>query len=138
MNHDFRNREYMYNLNAIDPGRNNIKKTLNPAAGHNSSGNSGYGMDGEGCTQAAHAGKQRPGAEAVAAKGTVGKTGVGNMPENNAIDAIKVSQARNSGKNKSSQSRAGLSLDFSGQSLVNGFILSEVLGRPKYLRKGRW
>lgn len=29
-----------------------------------------------------------------------------------------------------------LSLD--DQSLLNGFVLSEILGKPKYLRRGRW
>lgn len=31
-----------------------------------------------------------------------------------------------------------LRLDFSEESLINGIILSEILGKPKYLRKGRW
>ncbi len=129
----------MYNFNAIDPARNDIKKVLNLAVGHYSSGNSRAGTEVEGSTAALHRGKRQPGAETSAAKGTSDKTSTGKLPEKESgLDAIKVSQARNSGKNKSSQSRAGFSLDFSGQSLVNGFILSEVLGRPKYLRKGRW
>ena len=36
------------------------------------------------------------------------------------------------------QRKPGLRLDFSNESLLNGIILAEVLGRPKYFRKGRW
>ncbi len=32
----------------------------------------------------------------------------------------------------------GLKLDFSGDNLLRGFVMSEVLGRPKCLRRGRW
>lgn len=32
----------------------------------------------------------------------------------------------------------GLRLDFSGDNLMRGFIMSELLGRPKSMRRGRW
>jgi hypothetical protein len=32
----------------------------------------------------------------------------------------------------------GLKLDFSAENLMRGFIMSEVLGRPKCMRRGRW
>lgn len=41
-------------------------------------------------------------------------------------------------KNKSDLPGSGFSLDFSSNSLLNGIMLAEVLGKPRYLRKGRW
>jgi hypothetical protein len=32
----------------------------------------------------------------------------------------------------------GFELKLDDQSLLNGFVLSEILGKPKYLRRGRW
>ncbi len=32
----------------------------------------------------------------------------------------------------------GFQLKLDDQSLLNGFVLSEILGKPKYLRRGRW
>lgn len=42
-----------------------------------------------------------------------------------------------SDKNKSNN-KPGFKLDFSNNNLLNGIILAEVLGKPKYFRKGRW
>lgn len=34
--------------------------------------------------------------------------------------------------------KTGFRLDFTEESLLNGIIMAEVLGKPKYFRKGRW
>ena len=41
-------------------------------------------------------------------------------------------------KHESCAAESGFKLDFSNKSLLNGIILAEVLGKPKYFRKGRW
>jgi hypothetical protein len=41
--------------------------------------------------------------------------------------------------NKAGSNMAGAAImDFSAENLMRGFIMSEVLGRPKSLRRGRW
>jgi len=44
------------------------------------------------------------------------------------------------GRNKqvAGSNKSGFQLDFTEEGLLNGIILAEVLGKPKYLRKGRW
>ncbi len=38
---------------------------------------------------------------------------------------------------QTSKSKQGLNISFDRESLVNGIILSEILGKPKFLRRGR-
>lgn len=42
------------------------------------------------------------------------------------------------GSNADGSLTAGSILDFSADNLMRGFVVSEVLGRPKCLRRGRW
>lgn len=79
------------------------------------------------------------GSAGTESEGRAGGTGIPagkDQAETSAGTTIK--QAPGTVKNKSGSSGSGFSLDFSGNSLLNGIILSEVLGKPKYLRKGRW
>lgn len=41
-------------------------------------------------------------------------------------------------KHESCPTDSGFRLDFTNEGLLNGIILAEVLGKPKYFRKGRW
>lgn len=58
--------------------------------------------------------------------------------EVNEMDMSGRAQSSDSGRKKANSNKTGFQLDFSDESLLNGIILSEILGKPKYLRKGRW
>lgn len=88
---------------------------------------------------------------AASVKDSSGKTGTtlmndvsGNaglstqIGETNGMDMSGRAQASDSGRKKANSNKTGFQLDFSDESLLNGIILSEILGKPKYLRKGRW
>lgn len=88
---------------------------------------------------------------AASVKGSTGKTGTtlmndvsGNAGlsaqtgETNVVGMSDRAQASDTGKKKASSNKTDFQLDFSEKSLLNGIILSEILGKPKCLRKGRW
>lgn len=50
------------------------------------------------------------------------------------LQSKQLTEKSNAGSNMDS----GAVLDFSAESLMRGFIISEVLGKPKSLRRGRW
>lgn len=50
---------------------------------------------------------------------------------------VKKQEGSTDGNYKTSLDDSGFKLDFTKDSLLNGIILAEVLGRPKYFRKGR-
>ncbi len=47
-------------------------------------------------------------------------------------------QAQSCGLHESCADDTDFRLDFTDKNLLNGIILTEVLGKPKYFRKGRW
>jgi hypothetical protein len=47
-------------------------------------------------------------------------------------------KVRSVGNKAGSGTADGLKLDFSGDNLLRGFVMSEILGRPKCMRRGRW
>lgn len=71
--------------------------------------------------------------------GVSGNAGLSTqIGETNGMDMSGRAQASDSGRKKANSNKTGFQLDFSDESLLNGIILSEILGKPKYLRKGRW
>ena len=59
-------------------------------------------------------------------------------PKANAVNVREGNLRGSNDGTESSSTESVLKLDFSSESLMNGIILAEVLGKPKYLRKGRW
>jgi hypothetical protein len=57
----------------------------------------------------------------------------------NILDTLKSIEPERAWKEKSSKVPAGsdFKVNFSGESLLNGIIMAEVLGKPRCLRSGR-
>jgi hypothetical protein len=64
-----------------------------------------------------------------------GASSPSGVPSAAAYTAAKADQAA---ENSAAVPEAGTTLDFSNKNLINSVILSEVLGKPKFFRKGRW
>lgn len=151
---NFNIKSFMNNLNAIDTGSNNINRILNPstryyqgknnlqakpvqvskavnepAVQRQSGAEAGAGIAG----RSSIAGNNTAGADAA------GKAGTGNMTgtsfNDRSTEPVVMSERVINTSNNSGNS---FKLDFSGSSLLNGLLMSEILGKPKYLRKGRW
>ncbi len=97
----------------------------------------------------AHTNAPRPAAGNIAAQATGHGTPVSTpTPDNSmkvsaqdpngAVSKGQVNAQAVAGNKAGTNMADGLKLDFSGDNLLRGFVMSEVLGRPKCLRRGRW
>lgn len=67
---------------------------------------------------------------------TAGKTGAN--PQAYRVSRTNSVQVSEQKRQAAHSDKGGIQLDFSDGSLLNGIIMAEILGKPKYLRKGRW
>ncbi len=66
-----------------------------------------------------------------------GKPGKAAMPVKPAARAA-VSAEKPPAKGNGETDNPGIKLEFTSESMMNGIILSELLGKPKILQKRRW
>ena len=78
-------------------------------------------------------------AEVTAGKAAVQMPAAGDKA-GTAVKTASPASDRAGSRNKRDLGRddGGFRLNFNNENLLNGIILSEVLGKPKCLRKGRW
>jgi hypothetical protein len=57
---------------------------------------------------------------------------------NMAVDKRLANAQATGGKKTGSNMADGLKLDFTEENLLRGFVMSEILGKPKCFNRGRW
>ena len=126
----------------MDNSRRNMNRILNPsiryhsAAEDNAPNMATQVQDKMGTNSLGKRGQ--PGEESGTPQTTAADVGV--FQENGLAvkqDVLSREQMKNQYNHETNSNKAGFKLDLTGDGLLNGIILSEVLGKPKYLRKGR-
>lgn len=127
----------------IDASRSNVNRIMNPSVRyfprnepgehpareqHKAAEGDGVGQE-FGTNQISRAGRTTGPNQAPGALPATGKM--------KPADPIKASAATGNPAGES-PSEAAFKLDFSSDNILNAFILSELLGKPKILRKRRW
>jgi hypothetical protein len=127
--------------------KNRIRRSLNPLAPNSPgvSGNpSGDGASGSarvdapaaGRFPAANAGGNIPALQdSAAVTGKEADNVPGTVPP--AVADASAAKADQAATGSTEVSRTGIVLDFSNKNLINSVILSEILGKPKFFRRGR-
>ena len=149
-------------LDGIDTSRGNMNKTLKPATRYypveytakptmRMKENTAF----ESIEQQWQSDKEAGASDVDMAADTLGKTGevnaggaggagrAGSVQAGGAGGAGRAyisaeAQAQSCGLHESCADDTDFRLDFTDKNLLNGIILTEVLGKPKYFRKGRW
>lgn len=155
------NNLYMNRPGGIDAGKGDMRRISEPSmkfytaekhsaarptaravsgkAGGNASGYSGNRAVTSGISGAAPGDNSSGKTRASIANDASGKPGLyPRADEADGIDMPGGAQASGSGRKKANSDKTGFRLDFSEKGLLNGIIMSEILGKPKFLRKGRW
>ena len=140
----FGSKSYINSLNQIDTNRSNINRILNPSIRY-------YPVGDNNTVKPVMKVQERTAAESPQQSRQSG-TGAGTAAADSsdmartayAVEAADMTgipdgiQAPKKHKQKSLRNDTGFRLDFTDKSLLNGIIMAEVLGKPKYLKKGRW
>ena len=135
-------------LDGIDTSRGNMNKTLKPATRYypveytakptmRMKENTAF----ESIEQQWQSDKEAGASDVDMAADTLGKTGEVNAGGAGGAGRAYISaeaQAQSCGLHESCADDTDFRLDFTDKNLLNGIILTEVLGKPKYFRKGRW
>lgn len=140
----FGSKLYSNRINEIDTSRSNMSRILNspiryyPAEDHNTVKPTMQTRE----RNAAESPDQSRQSGLGAGTATTGAAGMaGTVPATDAVEKTGVSsgtQVPMQHEQDPSRNSTGFRLDFTDKGLLNGIIMAEVLGKPKYFKKGRW